>query len=895
MTTLPVDISEMPKRPGLIDTVIAGGYCVGCGACAALPQSPFKVEMTSAGQYVAALVDKDASLETAAAVCPFFDHGLNEGALVPTSLQHGAEYHADIGWYRMLFAGYANDNDFRESGSSGGLTNWLAAELLSTGMVDGVIHVKPAESATPGGLLFEYSLSNDVSGLKSGAKSKYYPIEISRVMTLVRNMPGRYAFIGVPCFIKAVRLLARSDDAIRQSIKYCIALFCGHLKSRAFAEHAAWQLGIEPSNLTQFDFRTKVADKPANRYAVTAQGIQDGQHIVVSRPTEELQGSDWGMGFFKLKACDYCDDIVGETADVSIGDAWLPDYVSDSRGTNIVVVRNPELAEIFEQSSRRGRIHVKPVSVEEVHKSQDSNYRHRRDGLAYRLAVADENEIWHPMKRVEPCSSEISPARQAVLDLRTQLSEYSHTFFESAKKSGRLGLFADLIAPLQGEYKKALESERRQQKPGVVSSVPHSKLLKASLRGMVRYYFRRLQTEIFRIKRLAIPTRNSALILPPTTAGSVGDDALVSSTLKTLRKKGFKKIGLLSHDLNCPFKFTEQPDEIIGISGYMSYRNNKSSFDILKSATGYDYLFVLGADVLDGYYSDTGSNKRLMLADCASRLGMKTALLGFSYNESPAKLSLRGLKQLPKDVKICARDPVSYARLKKRMSTAPIQTADVAFLLDPEKPHDPDFLAWLEQTQASSSPIYGINAIFTSKFFTDKSVQSQTNYLNFYQNLIKALLERHPNARFVFIPHDYRPDGIGEGPVLEHLYYSLPTSIQSQIYLLTKHYSAAEIKWLAGQLDFIVSSRMHLAIAAIGQGIPVFCFEYQGKFQGLFELIGMPELLSSMEAALADPQTLIESVLQHIDRGATIQERMQQKIPELLALAEKNFDFSAKT
>jgi len=894
MTTLPVEISEIPKRPGLIDTVIAGGYCVGCGACAAVPQSPIMVEMTSAGQYVAVLVDEEKSLEAAAAVCPFYDHGLSEDALVPTSLQHGSEYHPDIGWYRMLFAGYANDNNFRECGSSGGITNWLAAELLGTGMVDGVIHVKPSESGTPGSLLFEYALSNDVSGLKSGAKSKYYPVEISRVMALVRNKPGRYAFIGVPCFIKAVRLLARSDDSIGQSIKYCIALFCGHLKSQAFAEHAAWQLGIEPGNLTQFDFRTKVAEKPANRYAVTAQGIQDGQRIVVSRPTEQLHGSDWGLGFFKLKACDYCDDIVGETADVSIGDAWLPEYIADSRGTNIVVVRNPELAEIFEQSSRQGRIHAKPATVEEVHKSQDSNYRHRRDGLAYRLAVADENGIWRPRKRVEPCASEISPARKTVLDLRTQLSEYSHTFFESAKKAGRLGLFADLIAPLQAEYKKALESERSLQQPSTANSVPPSKQPKASFRGLVLYYTRRLRTEILRVKRLATPTRNSALVLPPTAAGSLGDDALVSSTLITLRKRGFKKIGLLSHDLKNDYDFTEQPDERIDISGYMLHNSNKSNFDILKLASKYDHLFVIGADVLDGYYSDMQSHKRLMLADCASRLGMKTTLIGFSYNKSPAKQSLHALKQLPKAVRVCARDPVSHTRLKKRMSTAPIQTADVAFLLDPAKPHDPDLLAWLEQAQGSGSPIYGINAIFTSKFFSDKSIQSQTNYLDFYRNLIKALLVRHPNARFVFIPHDYRPNGIGEGPVLEQLYYSLPTSIQSQIYLLTKQYSAAEIKWLAGHLDFIVSSRMHLAIAAIGQSTPVFCFEYQGKFQGLFELVEMPEMLSSMEAALAAPQKVIDTVLQHVDNATSIRHRLKIKIPTLTALAEKNFDFSAK-
>ena len=36
-------------------------------------------------------------------------------------------------------------------------------------------------------------------------------------------------------------------------------------------------------------------------------------------------------------ACEFCDDVVGETADMSVGDAWLPGYVSDWRGTSVVV------------------------------------------------------------------------------------------------------------------------------------------------------------------------------------------------------------------------------------------------------------------------------------------------------------------------------------------------------------------------------------------------------------------------------------------------------------------------------------------------------------------------------------------------------------------------------
>lgn len=880
------------EAASLYDTVIAGGYCVGCGACAVPEHSPFKILMVPAGYYTAVM---DASMEETEAsrfACPFYDHGYDEDTLVPNNLRENAEHHPDVGWYRMLFAGHANDKDFRQRGSSGGLTNWLAAELLDKGMIDGVIHVKNTPTGAPGNILFEYALSRDVAELADGAKSKYYPIEISSVMALVRNQPGRYAFIGVPCFIKAVRLLAKSDENIRQSVKYCIALFCGHLKSRSFAEHAAWQLGIEPKNLTAFDFRTKVDDKPANRYAVTAKGFVDGQEVIRTIPTAQLYGSDWGEGLFKLKACDFCDDIVGETADISMGDAWLPQYIEESSGTNIVVVRNSTLTELLNTAASQGRIIAILSTVAEVHRSQDSNYRHRRDGLAYRLAQADAHGIWHPKKRIAADATTISSTRQRILDLRSQLRECSHVYFTTAKKSGRHDLFVDLMTPLRSAYRKALAAERNEN---AIHSRPVRPIQrrKNALISRLRYYTNRIHRELYRLERLASSKRKNALVLPPTTPGSLGDDALVSSTLSWLRKQGFQKIGLLEYTPNPTLSFTEKPDETLDLSRYMPTNPSKSAFDILKKARNYDYLFIVGADVLDGYYSDSESYHRLLLAYEAERLGIKTTLLGFSYNDSPAPQALKAMKQLGKKVRICTRDPVSRARLNSHLNYPSIQVADVAFLLNPTKVTDEHLLNWINQAHHSNAPIYGINAIFTSKFFTDRRAQSQSGYLNFYIDLIRAMACQRPDSRFLLIPHDYRPDGIGEGPILKHLYHQLPPELQNRTYLLTRQYSAAEIKWLAGQLDFIISSRMHLAIAAIGQGTPVFCFEYQGKFQGLFELLGMPELFSTMESAISDPQTLIAAVLQLIDSSATIRTRLREKAPELCALAEKNFDFSA--
>ncbi len=247
------------------------------------------------------------------------------------------------------YAGCVSEGDFRDRGSSGGMGTWIISQLLKEGLVDGVIHVHQRAYSDQDPRLFHYQLSTTAEQVRNGAKSRYYPIEISEVMQLVREQPGRYAIVGIPCFIKAVRLLMQQDALIAERIRFCIGLICGHLKSMRFAEMFAWQCGIEPDKLLSIDFRKKLPGADANKYGIEVAGLKNSQVVTVVKPVHDLYGSDWGLGFFKYKACDYCDDVVAETADVVVGDAWLPQYIKDSQGTNVIVVRHPIIQDLLER------------------------------------------------------------------------------------------------------------------------------------------------------------------------------------------------------------------------------------------------------------------------------------------------------------------------------------------------------------------------------------------------------------------------------------------------------------------------------------------------------------------------------------------------------------------
>lgn len=442
----------------LVKTVIEGGYCIGCGACAALEGSPFEIVMNDLGQYEARISERfniDATLPyEVASVCPFADGNPDEDAIARKYGLDKGRYTDGIGYSVATFAGYVLEDDFRERGSSGGLVTWLLCTLLAEKLVDAVVHVRetPFDEATSGKApLFTMQVSRSINEVRAGAKSRYYPVEMSRVLEEIRKSPGRYALVGVPCFVKAVRLLALQDPIIRRRIVYCISLVCGHLKSDRFARMLAWEAGIRPNELRTIDFRRKLLDRPANRYAVEFTTI-DGRRKVV--PIDNLPSYNWGYGFFKYQGCDYCDDVVGETADISIGDAWLPAYVSDPRGTNVVVVRNEAILELLTKADQDHRLHLEPISPADVVASQDAGIRHRRQGLAYRLHLRERNGEWVPKKRVRPSEHHLATREKQIQDLRIKLRIASHKAFAAALEQGSLTIFSRAMMPLVRRYRQ---------------------------------------------------------------------------------------------------------------------------------------------------------------------------------------------------------------------------------------------------------------------------------------------------------------------------------------------------------------------------------------------------------------------------------------------------------
>jgi hypothetical protein len=116
-----------------------------------------------------------------------------------------------------------------------------------------------------------------------------------------------------------------------------------------------------------------------------------------------------------------------------IGDAWLPQYNDDYRGTNIVVTRSAAMEALVRRGIEEGAVEADPLTVADVVASQNSGLRHRREGLAHRLAVRLKQGKWVPQKRVAPCIAPTA-ARRIIYHLRQRLAERSSLQYAAVRR-----------------------------------------------------------------------------------------------------------------------------------------------------------------------------------------------------------------------------------------------------------------------------------------------------------------------------------------------------------------------------------------------------------------------------------------------------------------------------
>ena len=387
--------------------------------------------------------------------------------------------------------------------------------------------------------------------------------------------------------------------------------------------------------------------------------------------------------------------------------------------------------------------------------------------------------------------------------------------------------------------------------------------------------------------------QNTFLILPgdynwyPDTNGSLGDDIMFLTICQELnRKYPGCKIGYicLSNHISSSmeeidyfgFKVTEE-------RFYVKFTELTKSYAFLQTCNKYDNFIVIGADVLDGGYGIDGSLALLKLTFLANKLGLETFILGFSFVNRNYNVINSWLRKVSKNTPLFVRDPISFERLQSFISDNLILSADISYNIKPNDYNTPkmtnDFVAHLLKIKENGDILLAINLVGWNI----------NNIDSFLDNFVKEILQlEKTNLCIVLIPHDLREAYTGsDNKILAQLHSKLKKYTSLNVKSADFIKTGIEAKKIVGVCDVLISGRMHLAIAALSQNIPVLSFVYQGKFEGLYQ---MYNLSSDYLLDINEVGNLSKLLNEILEQRTILKSNIEIRNLDIMKKSKKNFE-----
>lgn len=415
----------------------------------------------------------------------------------------------------------------------------------------------------------------------------------------------------------------------------------------------------------------------------------------------------------------------------------------------------------------------------------------------------------------------------------------------------------------------------------------HARKLRAQYRDWKQLRGMRRAVDAYRPATRAALTLRRLVVLPSdpwTLVGAKGDEAMMQAVVARLRQQNpALEVAVVTA--------TPQAEAAAGALGFASLPAWLCPMDEgirLIEAFDPDSMVVVGADVMDGYYSPVTTTRMLLMAEAAARRGVRVSILGFSFNTTPSDKVRPAFDNLSAAIAVNVRDRISLERFQ-RFSRAPSRlVADSAFMLLPDHAAADvrQVIEWAAQRRRAGEWVLGFNV--HPMLFRAATPPQIAALIDSAVTALRRLCARKP-VSLLLLSHDYRGtdgDHVCLGPIAR----ALQPDLRSRLMYPTQAFSAAQLKALAGCTDGVVTGRMHLAIASLGMERPVAALTYQDKFQGLFAHFDYPQRFLLSPQAAADPEQLAALMEDFFEQLPALSAKVKQWLPQVTAASALNLD-----
>lgn len=353
-----------------INDVVNKNLCIGCGICTNFSSSS-KMEHNEEGfltvnnyTHESKIISEETLVKE---VCPGVKTYSNEN-----------KENYIWGDYKDIYLGYSTNEEIRFRGSSGGTITQTLVYLLEKNIVDYVIHIEEDKENVLGNKVV---ITNDINQIVSNTGSKYCPASpLNEVLTKLEK-GLKYAFVGRPCDIVALRNYEKIDPSIKEKIIYKISFFCAGTPSIEGTLKVLEKFSLNRDKVSEFRYRGN--GWPGFTTAVNASGEE------FKMPYDD----SWGkiLNKFLHPRCKVCPDGVGMSADLVFGDGWDCDekgypIFAEGSGKSLVVVRNNNGEELLNKLVEDKKIKTESFHKESLKLIQPYQYE-RRTTLTSRLTA----------------------------------------------------------------------------------------------------------------------------------------------------------------------------------------------------------------------------------------------------------------------------------------------------------------------------------------------------------------------------------------------------------------------------------------------------------------------------------------------------------------------------
>jgi len=358
-----------------IRKVVENGLCTSCGTCAGIcPTDAVKMQV-KAGLILPKIDERKCNgCGLCLKCCPGWIIDFEE---LNSEFFGAKPKDAHLGNFLGCYVGHSNDYDVRFNSASGGVVTQLLLFALEQGIIDGAV-VTRMRADNP--LMPESFIAKTREEIVSASKSKYCPTSPNEVLKYVLKENGRFAFVGLPCQIHGVRKAEANFKDLREKIILHIGLFCSHTVNFDGTRFLLSKLGLRADDVAVLNYRG--GGWPGSMQIQ----LKNGQRLNV----RFVRGWNayWNIFspfFFTPMRCLMCSDLFNELADVSVGDAWLPEFKREKMGKSIIIVRTKMVEEILKNMQNVSKLTLTKVSPNKVKESQAFSLNFKKENLFSRL------------------------------------------------------------------------------------------------------------------------------------------------------------------------------------------------------------------------------------------------------------------------------------------------------------------------------------------------------------------------------------------------------------------------------------------------------------------------------------------------------------------------------